>query len=351
MANSFSCGEIQTVTGPIDTGSLGWTSAHEHVLFDMSVWAVEPEDAEKKKWASEPLSLENLHRARANRLVNLDNMRQTDEQLAISELLLFKKHGGGTIVELSQHGLLRNPAGLQRVAEATGLNIVMGCGYYVAETHPEELARKTADEIAAELIKDLTTGVADTGIRAGIIGEIGCSIPLHVNEKKVLRAAAMAQQQTGAAINVHPSFDDRLVLENIQILREAGANLRRTIISHIDQNDYSWNTCLKIAEAGCFLEYDAFGHLGYPHLEQGRLLNLTGDIERVRKIIALIQAGRLGQILIGQDVCFKDCLTAYGGFGYAHILTNVVPLMTRMGLSDAQIQAILVENPQRALSI
>jgi phosphotriesterase-related protein len=78
-------------------------------------------------------------------------------------------------------------------------------------------------------------------------------------------------------------------------------------------------------------------------------LNLTGDLERVNRIIELIKNGYINQILIGQDVCFKDCLTSYGGFGYAHLLNNVVRLMRAKGLSQEQINTIVVENPKRVL--
>ncbi len=102
---------------------------------------------------------------------------------------------------------------------------------------------------------------------------------------------------------------------------------------------------------GCYLEFDAFGHLGYPHLEQGRLLNLTGDIDRLRTIRRWVDEGFIERQLISGDICFKDCLTAYGGYGYGHIPANVMPLMRRAGFSQSEIETIVIENPKRVLPL
>lgn len=351
MSGAAATGQAQTVLGPVAPAELGITSMHEHILFDMSVWAIEPTDPSELRLSREPVSWENVQLLRANRPINADNMRQQDVAVAIAEVTPFKDAGGGTIVELSQHGMSRDPAGLAEVARATGVNVVMGSGYYVGASHPQELERRSVDDIAEELVRDLTVGVGETGIRAGIIGELGCSIPLEDGERKVLQAGAIAQQETGAPLNVHPSFSDELVLENVRLLADAGADLSRVVISHVDQNDFRPDTWQRLAEAGCYLELDSFGHLGYPHLEQGRLLNLTSDLERIRLIEKMIAAGYERQILVGLDICFKDCLTRFGGFGYAHLVTNVMRLMRLAGLSDEQIDEILVENPKRLLTI
>ena len=140
-------------------------------------------------------------------------------------MLRFKDAGGGTMVEMSQHGMSRDPAGLAQVALATGLNIVMGSGYYLGMSHPADMDEKTEDQIADEIVGDILEGADGTEIRAGLIGEIGCSVPLSANERKVLRAAAAAQRRTGAPMDIHPGFSDESVLEIIAILQDAGALL------------------------------------------------------------------------------------------------------------------------------
>ncbi len=347
-------GKVQTVLGIIDADSLGVTLPHEHLLMDFSATFVEPTEASERGLAHQPLTLENLYWVQLHRSNNADNLKLTDEQLAIKEALLYKWAGGDTIVELSLKGMARDPLGLARIARATGLNVVMGSGYYVGVSHPPEVATKTEEEITEEIVRDIMVGVGDTRVRAGIIGEIGCSTPLQDNERKVLRASAAAQQRTGAAINIHPSWSDDLVLEIIKILGDAGADLSRTTISHLAGICYEFSpaTIRKIADAGCYIEFDTFGHPVLPlfvDLAEGRLVGRRSEVDRINVIKCLIDEGYLNHILISQDVCFKHCYVTYGGDGYAHILRNLVSWMQVGGISDEQIHTMMVENPKRVL--
>jgi phosphotriesterase-related protein len=295
--------------------------------------------------------MENLHLIRARPHINIDNMIQADEELAVSELMHFKLAGGGTMVELSQQGLARDPLALARVSRETGVNIVMGSGYYVAISHPDDMDGKTEEDIAEEIVRDITVGVGDTGIKSGIIGEIGCSLPLSDNERKVLRACAVAQRRTGAPINIHPSIDDSAMLEDIAVLKEAGADLSRVAISHIDGFGYSLETRLKALEEGCYLEYDGFGQALFHFFYMGRIANALSDMQKITDIIELIEKGYLDQILMAQDFCFKCDLAAYGGYGYAHIINNLLPFMRAKGMTEEQIRALLVDNPRRLLEL
>ena len=346
-------GKVQTVLGIIDADSLGVTLPHEHLLIDMTARFVEPSEASEKRLAHQPVSLENLSWIQLHYLNHADDLKLADEKLAIKEVLLYKWAGGDTIVELTSIGIARDPLGLARIARATGLNVIMGAGYHLGLTHPPELATKTEEEITEEIVRDIMVGVGDTGVRAGIIGEIGCSIPLEDSERKVLRASAAAQQRTGAALNIHPSKRDDLVLEIIKILGDAGADLSRTVISHIGLFCFSQATLRKIADAGCYLEYDAFGHaivLRSSAWSEGRLLDLRSEADCIDEIKCLIDEGYLNHILISQDVCVKHNYVTYGGSGYAHILRNVVPWMRLGGISDEQIHTMMVESPKRVLS-
>ena len=315
----------------------------------MSDYFEEPETASEKELARQPVSMENLHLIRARPHINIDNMVQTSEKIAVRELLDYKYAGGGTIVELSQNGLARDPKALARIARATGLNIIMGSGYYVELSHPADMDEKTEKDIADEIVRDITMGVGETGVKAGIIGEIGCSLPLTDNERKVLRACAAAQRRTGAAINIHPSIDDNALLENIAVLKDAGADLSRVAISHIDGFGYSLETRLKVLEDGCYVEYDGFGQALYHFFYMGRIANAMSDIQKITDIMELIDKGYINQILLAQDFCFKCCLATYGGYGYAHIIRNLIPFMKAKGMTEEQIHTLLVDNPRRLL--
>jgi phosphotriesterase-related protein len=342
-------GKAQTVLGPIDGKQLGITSPHEHIVWDMSTYFEEPESAGDRGLAHQPVNMENLHLIRARPHINVDNMVQTDERLAVSELMHFRLAGGSTMIELSQNGMARDPLALARISRATGLNIIMGCGYYVASSHPADINEKTKEDIADEIAHDITIGVGDTGIRSGIIGEIGCSFPLADNERKVLQACAIAQRRTGAAINIHPSIGDQAMLDNVAVLKDAGADLSRVAISHIDGFGYSLETRLKVLKEGCYLEYDGFGQALYHFFYMGHIANAMSDIQKLTDIVELIDKGYLNQILMAQDFCFKCDLAAYGGYGYAHIIRNLMPFMKAKGLSTEQIHTLLVDNPRRLL--
>jgi phosphotriesterase-related protein len=344
-------GKVQTVLGVIDADDLGVTLPHEHLLIDMAVSFFGVEGAGFKKLAYEPVAIENLSWLWHNPFSSLDNLRLQDEALAIEEVMLFKKEGGNTIVELTNSGLDRDPIGLAHISRVTGINVIMGSGYYVGNAQDPDYDRKTEDEIAEEIIGDIEVGVGNTGICAGIIGEIGCSWPLQDREKKTIRAAARAQQQTGAAINVHPGHVENSPMEIITLLDEAGADINGVVMSHIDRLIHSLSTRRELAKAGCYLEYDLFGsHIFNPiGLRVGGGLPRPCDRERIEQIIELIDAGYLKQILVSQDICMKMKLIRYGGNGYVHILRNIVPHMLRLGITREQIHTIVVENPKRML--
>ncbi len=343
-------GKVQTVLGPIPPGSLGFTSSHEHILSDMSLYFAEPEAAGERRLARQPLCLANLAWVRAHRFSHLENMRLGDRQLAIEEVSLFAHAGGGTIVEMSSRGLGRDPAGLAAVARATGVNIVMGCSYYVGLSHPPVLAARGYADVADEIVSEIETGVPGYGVKPGVIGEVGFSGLEPEKEAKVLRASVMAQRRTGAPLVIHPTFGDEALLEILNMLVEWGALLHRTLICHADVFAYSLSACEAVLAAGCFLGFDNFGNLAYPHDYLGRVLNMTGDLERLRRVRELISRGYLSQILFGGDTVFRDQLKSYGGFGYAHLLENVVPLMRACDFAEEEIRAIFLENPQRFLT-
>lgn len=351
MTNSKLTGNAQTVLGIVSPECLGVTLPHEHLFDDLSVYCLlglkmEPREATANRVFHLPLTLENLWRIPFN-APNLDNMKLQDEEIAIREASFFQRAGGDSIVELTTSSEGRDPLALMHVSRATGLNIIMGSGYYCAATHPDDMDSKTEEDICAELVSEVTDGVADTGVRVGVIGEIGCSWPLTRNEEKVLRAAAIAQRQTGAPLSIHPGRDVKAPLEIIAILSKAGADISHTVMSHVDRTLRRMEDLWKLAETGCYLEYDLCGTEGYYSYSS---IDLPNDHQRVNEIMELINQGYLSQILVSQDICTKRRLRSYGGHGYDHILRNMVPVMRNKGMSGEQIRTLIVENPQRLLA-
>jgi len=190
-------GKVMTVLGPVEPDTLGVTLTHEHLLIDLRVWCEEPEDEAQKAFVHAPVEMATLGAIRREPFGNLDNCVLDDTALAIEELRRFKTAGGGSVVDCTNNGLGRTPLALAEIAQATGINIVMGSGYYIGRSHPYDMIDRSVEMIADEIESDLMQGVADTGVRSGLIGEIGTSFKVRENEQKVLRAAARAQRRTG----------------------------------------------------------------------------------------------------------------------------------------------------------
>lgn len=344
-------GKVLTVLGLISPEELGVTLPHEHCLIDMSVWFEEPDTSTDKFLAHQPVSLENLGWVLYHMFDNLDDLHLLDEQMSISETLRYKYAGGNSLVDLTSRGAGRDPLALARISRATGLNIIMGSGYYVGQAK-----NLSVEEMTEDIVRDITVGVGNTGIRSGIIGEVGITTwPMEDWEKNSLYASAHAQKKTGVAINVHPARSPESPFEVIKLLKDAGADISHVVVSHIDRTLFSHDTRIKLAKTGCYLEYDMFGQEGwYPRRSVLSETNpikgdLPNDAGRINAIMALIEEGFLKQILISQDVCKKHQTRRYGGLGYDHILRGVVPAMQEKGMSEEHIHSILIDNPKRML--
>lgn len=334
-------GTVQTVLGSIEPARLGITLTHEHLLLDLRL-------PQNRGDGGAEITLEISGRNRRYPNENPRNSLLTDVALAVSELGEFKAAGGGAIVEATSIGLLRDPEGLREISAATGVHVVMGCSYYYQPYHPEQVAGLSVEDITAEIVRDITEGAGGSGVRAGIIGEVGLGWPHHPDEIKALRASAVAQQETGAALLIHPGRNPASPLAAIAIVREARGDPGRTIMSHIDRTLFSDADMRELAETGCTLEFDLFGQESsyYAHGP----IDMPNDAVRIDHLIRLIGQGFRDRLVIAQDICHKHGLKAYGGDGYSHILENVVPVMKRKGMGQDDIDAILVHNPARILA-
>ena len=342
-------GKVLTVLGPVPPESLGRTSIHDHLLLDFSVVFRPPSGASDRLKAYQPVSMANLGWVRYDPFRNLDNLQLQDEEAAVSEVLLFKRAGGNTIVDSTTIGIARDPLALARIARATGVNIVMGAGYYVDAVHPPGMSERLEEDIARQISLEVAGGVGNTGVRAGIIGELGCSWPLAENERKVLRAAAGAQRETGAAITIHPGRDEAAPFEILDVLAVAGADVGRVVMGHLGRTYTDIRMVFKLAERGCYLQYDQFGWeaSNFPFGP----MDFPSDAQRLGFVKGLVDEGYTTRVLMGQDVCTKHGLVKYGGYGYAHLLEHIVPRMREKGISEEDIDTIIVNNPARVLTL
>ena len=347
----MTAGMVQTVLGPVDPAEIGVTMMHEHILATAPHIAVPPEDPAARAVFEAPLDFDVLRAIRFGGRANRANCGLEDEGLAADELARYARAGGRTVVDATSRGIGRDPKGLARIAKATGLHIVMGSSWYVASTHPPEdgVARASEADLAARIVAEFTDGVDGSGIRPGLIGEVGCSWPLEAAERKVLRASARAQRETGAALSIHPGRDPRAPFEIVEVLRDAGADLTRTVMCHVDRTIGDRPTLRRLAASGIVIEFDLFGYEGSYYAWE-LPIDMPNDSRRIRMLRWLADEGFGGSLVVSHDVYFKDKLARWGGQGYSHIVENAVPLMRRQGMAEAAIQGMLVDTPRRLLT-
>ncbi|XP_029653557.1 phosphotriesterase-related protein [Octopus sinensis] len=196
---------------------------------------------------------------------------------------------------------------------------------------------------------DIISGVGTSGIHCGVIGEIGCSWPLTDSERKVLRAAGMAQEHTGCPIIIHPGRNPKSPAEILRILTEAGAKADQIVISHLDRTLLDKESILEFAEMKSYCEFDLFG-IETSHYQQEENIDMPSDAQRIERIGWLIDAGFQDKITISHDIHTKHRLMKYGGHGFSHILLNIVPMMKTRQISEDVINKILIENPKKWLT-
>ena len=354
-------GKVMTVRGPIAPDDLGFTLMHEHLFIDLRRYhlpyardvtvlgrsqpVATTEDfaaTELATWEA-PVAIGNLHTARELGAVS-DQWVLADESLAVQETLEFKDRGGGTIVDVTSIGLKRDPEALRRLSESTRLNIVMGSGWYQKVFHPDDMDRRMVEDMTQEIVSDVTSGVGDTGIRSGIIGEVGVNgDPITSNEEKSIRASARASMITGAAITFHEAGVGSEKHDVIDMIEDEGADLTRVAISHCNSIAADLPFLLELLERGVYVEFELVG--------QSEALSISVTKEAAEAVPKLIDTGYVNQVLIAQDVCIKTHLKHYGGPGCSYMQETFIPHLKTLGVTDSAIEQIFVENPKRPLAI
>jgi len=356
-------GHAQTVLGPLDSSSLGIVMPHEHLFVDLTCMFDPPTEASDRGRAYAPFSLEHLGWIRTHYFRHHPNLTLDDEETAASEVGLYKAAGGSTIVDVSTPGIGRDPLALARLSRATGVHVVMATGFYVASTHPAEVRAMTEEDVARRMTDEVEEGVVlrpaaeggqdwdpapvRTRVRAGIV-KAAATYPLHAEERKVLRAAAAAQRATGAGITVHVGRHEDSALEIVDLLEAAGADLSRCSLDHLDLRVERTETLLRLAESGCFLEFDLFGHESSYYPLTAR--DMPSDAQRLDVVGDLVARGLTRQVLVSQDICTRHRLVRYGGHGYKHVVEHIAMRMRERGWPEDDIDAILVANPARLLT-
>jgi len=343
-----------TVLGPVEPSTLGPTLVHEHLLIDLR----------DSSFVAPPAELAGIADARVSDVARSvvaryscsvrDNLVLDDLDLAAAELARFRAVLGGTVVDVTPVDIGRSPERLRGLAEQTGVAIVMGCGHYCEIAYGAEVASLTEDELTEELLQELVHGVGETGIRPGIIGELGVNGEerstrrrvgeMTAAERRSLRAGARAAIATGAPLTVHLPSRAEAVPEVLDVLDEVGVPLERVSLSHMDTiPDVVLHE--EAIDRGVWIQYDCFGMA----LENDWYAD-PGDDLRCDWLGRHRETGRLSRVLVSHDVWCKAQLHAHGGGGYSYVLTQIVPRLRSRGFGEDDVAQLLVRGPAAFLT-
>jgi len=246
----------------------------------------------------------------------------------------------------------RDPIALVKISRATGVNVVCSSGWYTAFSHPSFIKAKNVDELASIIVTEVADGIGTTGIKAGAIKAAlsgNAKKPFMGEEEKVLRAAARAQVKTGAALNIHPNYMGKHWHTYLDILKEEGANPAKCCANHMEMYCPDLEYQKSVLERGVYIAYDQFGHEQlFDSVAPG--WGFKPDSTRVECLLQLIKSGYTNRIVLSNETAFKTCFKKYGGYGYAHILENILPELRFKGVTEEQLNTMLVENPKTLLS-
>jgi phosphotriesterase-related protein len=308
---------VMTVLGPVDPSELHFTLPHEHT--QIALWHIQD------RWDYWELT--------------------RDEEIILEELRLFREAGGTALADLTLPGNGRDPLWLRRIAELSGLHVVMGGGWYRTAYYPAEamIDRRSVDSLADELVAEATVGVGETGIRTGILGEIGTDKPwLSPAEERVFRAVARASRRTGLAVSTHAVLSD-VGAAQLTVLEEEGIDPRRVVIGHSDSYPVL-DHYLSLIARGASIEFDFLGMSSQPQERygEGRVVHL---------LLELLHRGHADHVLLSQDVCHNGQLRRYEGNGYTYLQATFLPGLRERGVSQAEIDRLTIDNPRRILTI
>jgi phosphotriesterase-related protein len=317
---------VESVRGPVDLGSLGQTLMHEHVF----VLSTEHLQNYGSDWWDE-------------------EARVAD---AITKLNALYAKGIHTIVDPTVWGLGRYIPRIQRIAEQTPVNIIVATGLYVYEELPQQYAYRgpgllidIPEPMVTDFTRDITEGIAGTAVKAAFLKCCMETAELTPGVERIARAVARTHVETGVPITVHTSGPHQTGRIAVRIFTEEGVDLTKVVIGHAgDSNDLDYLT--ELADSGVLLGMDRFG-----------LDLFNPGAERIKTIAILAARGYAGSMVLAHDAsCFIDYFgaahdaaraAAAPNWHYEHISDDVLPALLASGVTQAQIDTMMIENPVR----
>lgn len=340
---------VMTVQGPIENSQMGITMPHVHLLSGLFGFD-SPQEANRQFLSKQSISMEMLGTVRRNYTMVRDMLSLSDVELAVEELMHYKRLGGSTVAECSVQNIGRDPIGLKKISGATGVHIICSTGSHVDMRQDEKTRSSTVEQLQSVMSHELMVGIGTTGVRAGFI-KVACSsknesLAYTGNEENILRAAARVQKQTGVALTIHPAHNygrSRPYDVYLQLLKQEKVDMNRVYLSHAD----FWSSQIEYLEAiasqGITLSFDQYGNEFYA----APGIAYEADRNRTNAICHLLKKGYVSQIVLSNEVAWKARLCKYGGNGYGYLLEYVLQDFRYFGVTEEQIHQMLVVNPSR----
>ena len=283
----------------------GITYMHEHITIDLS-------------------------RLKGDQDTNLNCFEET-----IKEFMILYEKGVRNIIDVTNLDMRRNPEYVQKVANVSGMNIIQATGFYQEKFLPEFVHDASVKDLASLMFREITEGIADTQIKAKIIGEIATSKNVMTpNEKKVFDASIITHKETGIPISTHTTLGT-YGHEQVVYFKENKVDLEKVVIGHVDLTGDA-EYVLKMLDQGVYVEFDTVGKENY-----------QPDLLRINMLKEIELRGYIDKVFLSMDITRKSNLSYKGGIGYSYLLDKFVPLAIEMGVSKKFIDKMLIENPKR----
>ncbi|AQS52784.1 hypothetical protein BW727_100391 [Jeotgalibaca dankookensis] len=284
--------------------------------------------------------VEGITYAHEHTTIDLSSLKHTEDtnlncfEETVKEYKKLYEKGVRNVVDVTVRGMKRNPEYVQRVAEASGMNILQSTGWYQDKFLPEYIYEKSVEELAQMMIDDIQKGIDGTSIKAELIGEIGTSKnEMTERERKVFEAAVFAQKETGVPITTHTTLGT-YGKEQVEFFKEQGADLSKIVIGHVDLTGDT-QYVLDLLKEGVYVEFDTVGKENY-----------MPDATRLEMLKSIEKAGYTDKVFLSMDITRRSHLEYKDGLGYSFLLDSFIPLLREGGLSEGFIQKMLVHNPR-----
>ena len=285
--------------------------------------------------------LEGITYMHEHTTIDLSRLKKSDDtnlncfDETVSEYKNLYDKGVRNIVDVTNLDMRRNPLYVQKVAEQTGINIIQATGFYQDKFLPSFVTEASIDQLSSLMIKEIEEGIAETTIKAGIIGEIGTSKDRMTDrERKIFTAAVIAQQQTKIPITTHTTLGT-YGHEQVAFFKEQQADLSKIVIGHVDLSG-STDYILKMLDEGVYVEFDTIGKENY-----------QPDLLRIEMLKEIEKRGYQDKVFLSMDITRKSNLSYQGGIGYSYLLDTFVPMALENGFSQTFIDRMLRINPKK----